>query len=118
MAETYSDCLFCRIARREVPAEVLHESDHVLAFRDVDPKAPVHVLVIPKDHVGSITDLGTSDGDLLAEMVVAAAHLADAQGVASSGWRLVTNVGPDAGQSVPHLHFHVLGGRRLGWPPG
>jgi histidine triad (HIT) family protein len=113
-----SDCLFCRIASREIPAEVIHESDRVVAFRDINPQAPVHVLLIPKEHVPSVAALEGDSGDLLAELMISAAHLADAEGVAESGWRLVTNTGPDAGQSVGHLHFHLLGGRPMAWPPG
>jgi histidine triad (HIT) family protein len=113
-----SDCLFCKIAAKEIPAEVVHESDDVVAFRDVNPKAPTHILVIPKKHVESAAVLTDEHGDLLAEIFQTAAHLAKADGVDGSGWRLLTNVGPDAGQSVPHLHFHLLGGRAMGWPPG
>jgi histidine triad (HIT) family protein len=118
MAEQASDCIFCRIAAREVSADVVHESDHVVAFRDLNPQAPTHFLLIPKDHIASAAHLTDDHGDLLAELVRAAAHLAKSEGVDRSGWRLVTNVGPDAGQSVQHLHFHLLGGRRMGWPPG
>jgi len=113
-----SDCIFCRIAAREVPADIVHATDRVVAFRDANPKAPIHRVVIPTDHIESVAALGDGRGDLLAEIVQAATHLAKAEGVDASGWRLVTNVGPDAGQSVPHLHFHLLGGRALGWPPG
>jgi histidine triad (HIT) family protein len=113
-----SDCTFCRIAAREVPADIVHATDRVVAFRDANPKAPIHLLLIPIDHIESVADLGGGYGDLLAEIVQAATHLAKAEGIDDSGWRLVTNVGPDAGQSVPHLHFHLLGGRALGWPPG
>jgi histidine triad (HIT) family protein len=114
---TLSDCLFCRIVNGETPADIVHSSDHVLAFRDLNPQAPTHILLIPKDHLASVVDLGEKSGGLLAELFVSAAHLADAEGL-SEGWRLVTNVGRDAGQSVAHLHFHLLGGRRMTWPPG
>lgn len=110
--------MFCLIAAREVPADIVHESDNVVAFRDIDPKAPTHVLLIPKEHVESMRDIDDGNGPLLAELFEAAAHLAKADGVDRSGWRLVSNVGPDAGQSVFHLHFHMLGGRQMGWPPG
>lgn len=113
-----ADCLFCRIARGEVPGDVVAESEHALAFRDIRPAAPVHVLVIPKQHVAdSAAALGAAHAALLAELFELAARAAREQGL-SGGWRLVTNVGADAGQSVPHLHFHLLGGRALGWPPG
>ncbi|HWO69422.1 MAG TPA: histidine triad nucleotide-binding protein [Actinomycetota bacterium] len=112
------DCVFCRIAAREAPAEILHVSDHVVAFRDANPKAPTHVLLIPKEHLASVAEIEDRHGPMLAELFQAAVHLAKAEGIDRRGWRLVTNVGPDAGQSVHHLHFHLLGGRRMGWPPG
>ncbi|HET9311276.1 MAG TPA: histidine triad nucleotide-binding protein [Actinomycetota bacterium] len=113
-----SACLFCRIGARQIPAEIIRESDRIVAFRDVDPKAPTHVLLIPKEHITSVAELGEDHGDVLVDIVQAASQLARADGIAESGWRLVTNVGPDAGQSVFHLHFHLLGGREMGWPPG
>lgn len=116
MSET--SCIFCRIAAREIPAEILRESDRVVAFRDLDPKAPTHVLLIPKEHVVSLADVGDDHGAMLADIVQAATHLARTEGIDESGWRLVSNVGPDAGQSVFHLHFHLLGGRPMQWPPG
>ncbi len=112
------DCVFCRIAAREAPAEILHVSDRVVAFRDANPKAPTHLLLIPKEHLASVAEIEDRHGPMLAELLQAAAHLAKAEGIDRRGWRLVTNVGPDAGQSVHHLHFHLLGGRRMGWPPG
>jgi histidine triad (HIT) family protein len=113
-----SSCIFCKIARREVPADILRESDRVVAFRDLDPKAPTHILLIPKEHIVSIADVEDDHGALLADIAQAAAHLARTEGIDQTGWRLLTNVGPDAGQSVFHLHFHLLGGRAMGWPPG
>ncbi len=118
MAETASECLFCKIGSGEVPADVVHRTDHVVAFRDINPQAPTHILIIPTDHIESAAAIEDGHADLLAELVQAAAHLADSEGVAERGWRLVTNVGPDAGQSVQHLHFHLLGGRAMRWPPG
>jgi histidine triad (HIT) family protein len=117
MVKDTTDCLFCRIARREIPAEIVHESDGVIGFRDLRPVAPTHILLIPKDHIESAANLEEKHGDLLAELFQAAAHLARAERL-GSGWRVVTNVGPDAGQSVFHLHFHLVGGRPMGWPPG
>jgi histidine triad (HIT) family protein len=117
MPETASDCLFCKIGAGEIPADVVHSSDHVVAFRDINPQAPTHILIIPKDHIESAAVITDEHGDLLAELVQTAAHLAEAERL-TSGWRLVTNVGPNAGQSVLHLHFHLLGGRGMGWPPG
>jgi histidine triad (HIT) family protein len=111
-------CIFCRIAAREIPAEVLHESDTVVAFRDTDPKAPTHVLLIPKEHIASIADIEDRHGGMLADLAQAAAHLARTEGIEEGGWRLVTNVGAGAGQSVFHLHVHLLGGRPMTWPPG
>ena len=113
-----STCIFCKIAAREIPADILRESDRVVAFRDLDPKAPTHILLIPKDHIGSLEDLTDDHGAMLADIVQAAAHLARTEGIDQTGWRLVSNVGPDAGQSVFHLHFHLLGGRKMLWPPG
>jgi histidine triad (HIT) family protein len=112
------ECAFCRVAARELPAELLHVSDRVVAFRDVDPKAPTHVLLIPKEHVPSLPDIGDRHSGMLVELMTVARHLARAEGIDQSGWRLVANSGPDAGQSVFHLHFHLLGGRPMGWPPG
>jgi histidine triad (HIT) family protein len=113
-----SDCLFCKIAAKEIPADVVQSSDSLIAFRDIHPKAPTHVLIIPKEHVLSAAAIEDKHRGLLAEIFQTAAHIAKAEGIDASGWRMVTNVGPDAGQSVPHLHFHMLGGRALGWPPG
>ena len=113
-----SSCIFCKIAAREIPAEILRESDRVVAFRDLDPKAPTHILLIPKDHIASLEDLTDEHGAMLADIAQAAAHLARTEGIDQTGWRLVSNVGPDAGQSVFHLHFHLLGGRKMRWPPG
>jgi histidine triad (HIT) family protein len=112
------DCLFCRIVQGEIEADVVHSSDDILAFRDINPQAPVHVLIIPKEHIESARAIKDRNAGLLAEIVQAAAHLARAENIDQTGWRLVTNVGPDAGQSVHHLHFHLLGGRKMAWPPG
>lgn len=111
-----ADCLFCRMATGEVPVDKVHEDELVFAIRDINPQAPTHLLVIPVDHVASLAELDAS-GPLPARLLAVAAELARREGL-PGGWRLVSNVGPDAGQSVPHLHLHLLGGRRLGWPPG
>jgi histidine triad (HIT) family protein len=116
--ETYSDCIFCKVANREIPADIVHDSDRVVAFRDIRPVAPTHILLIPHDHIDSIAAIEDGHGKILTELFQVAAHLAKAEGIAESGWRLVTNVGPDAGQTVYHLHFHLVGGRRMEWPPG
>ena len=113
-----NDCLFCKIAAREIPSEIVHESDNVIAFRDVNPQAPTHILLIPREHLVSVAQIDDAHAGMLAELFRAAAHLAKAEGIDRSGWRLVTNVGEDAGQSVQHLHFHLLGGRPMTWPPG
>ncbi|HET9797550.1 MAG TPA: histidine triad nucleotide-binding protein [Gemmatimonadaceae bacterium] len=109
-------CLFCRIVRREIPAAVIREDEHTLAFRDIDPKAPTHVLVIPKEHVASLNDV--SDPALVGRLLLAAKEIAADEGIADSGYRTVINAGADAGQSVFHVHLHLLGGRQLTWPPG
>jgi histidine triad (HIT) family protein len=112
-----SDCLFCKIVSKEIDADVVHESSEVLAFKDIDPQAPTHVLVIPKRHVASANELGPDDRDMLIDIFETITSVAKTSEVAD-GHRIVTNVGRDAGQSVDHLHFHLLGGRALGWPPG
>jgi histidine triad (HIT) family protein len=112
-----ADCLFCRMAGGEIPVAKVHEDELVFAIRDINPQAPTHVLVIPVAHVGSAAELSDADGTLLGRVFQVAADIARADDL-DGGWRLVTNVGPDAGQSVPHLHYHLLGGRRMGWPPG
>jgi histidine triad (HIT) family protein len=112
------DCLFCRIAATEIPADIVFEDDVVIAFRDISPKAPVHLLLIPREHITSAASLTDDNGPMLGRMFGVAAQLARDEGVARDGFRLVTNSGPAAGQSVRHLHFHLLGGRQLGWPPG
>ncbi len=113
MTET---CLFCRIAHGELPVTLIAQNDHAVAFRDIHPQAPVHVLVVPRRHVGSLAE--ATDGAELGAVLLLAAEVARAEGVAESGYRTVMNTGDDGGQTVHHLHVHVLGGRRLGWPPG
>jgi len=113
-----TSCIFCKIAAHEIPTQIVHENDRIVAFRDMDPKAPTHILLIPKEHIGSIADIEDRHGAMLADIAQAATHLAKTEGIDRSGWRLVTNVGPDAGQSVFHLHVHLLGGRPMQWPPG
>ena len=110
-------CLFCRVVAGTVPAEVVHATDRVVAFRDIAPAAPVHVLVVPRDHHPSVEALSDTDPALLAEVLAAAVAVARAEEL-GDGYRLVANTGDDAGQSVHHLHVHVLGGRALRWPPG
>ena len=111
-------CLFCRIVSREIPAGILHEDDDVLAFRDLSPQAPVHALVIPKKHLESVDGSSDEDALLLGKVLLGARKVARDLGLGESGYRLVANNGEGAGQSVFHLHVHVLGGRPLAWPPG
>jgi histidine triad (HIT) family protein len=112
------DCLFCKIVEGSVPSKKVTETKHVLAFRDIHPQAPTHILLVPKAHVaGSAADLHGEHATVLAELFETAAQVAKSERL-EGGWRLVTNVGPDAGQSVHHLHFHLLGGRPMKWPPG
>lgn len=109
-------CLFCKIVAEEIPATIVHRDDDVVGFRDIAPKAPTHVLFVPVRHTVSLAD--TDDGDLLAKLFLAARAFAKAEGLEEGGYRVVTNVGEDAGQSVFHLHVHLLGGRSFAWPPG
>lgn len=113
-----TDCLFCRISAGEIPADIVHEDEFVVAFRDIDPKAPVHVLVIPRSHYANARELALADPALAGALVGAATNVAHAEGLEGSGYRLVLNTGEGAGQSVFHVHAHVLGGRDLTWPPG
>ena len=118
-----TDCLFCRMVAGELPADVVHQTDRVLAFRDINPQAPTHVLIIPQQHYATAAALAAADPQLLAEVVDAAQAVAVQEGLVTRdgdepGYRLVTNTGPGAGQSVHHVHVHLLGGRGLGWPPG
>ena len=111
-------CIFCRIIAGSIPAKLAHEDDQTLAFHDVDPRAPVHVLIVPRAHIPAVDGLGEADAELMGRLMLAARKLARELGVADSGYRLVVNNGADAGQSVDHIHMHLLGGRPLKWPPG
>lgn len=113
-----TDCIFCRIIQGEIPAQTVLETDHLLAFRDVDPQAPTHVLVVPKQHIASLNELSASSAGVMDELFAAAAKVADREGVADSGYRTVINCNAEGGQLVPHLHLHLLGGRKMKWPPG
>ncbi|TVP46901.1 MAG: histidine triad nucleotide-binding protein [Gemmatimonadales bacterium] len=112
------DCIFCRIAAGSLPATRILETDDVVAFRDLNPRAPTHVLVIPRLHRASLDALGADEAHLAGALLLATAEVARLEGVADSGYRVVANTGEEGGQTVDHLHFHVLGGRPLGWPPG
>jgi histidine triad (HIT) family protein len=113
-----TDCIFCRIVSGELPASVVRRDHDLIAFRDVAPAAPVHILICPTRHVASIAATGDEDGPLLAALVAAAREIAVELDLVADGYRLVFNTGEGAGQTVPHLHLHLLGGRALGWPPG
>ena len=111
-----NDCLFCRIVRKEIPATIVAEDDHCVAFRDIAPKAPTHILVIPREHVATLDD--AREAGLLGSVMLMAAEVARREGIVKSGYRTVINTNAGAGQTVFHLHAHVLGGRSLSWPPG
>ena len=113
-----TDCLFCKMVSGEIQPDVVFEDDEVLAFRDVNPQAPVHVLVIPKSHIATTNELTPEHAGLIGKMVLAARQIAADEGVAEPGYRMVMNCNPEAGQSVYHIHLHMLGGRPMDWPPG
>lgn len=112
------DTIFGKIIRKEIPASIVYEDDELLAFRDINPVAPVHILLIPKKPIVSLATATSDDSQLLGRMMVVAAQIAKTEGLNESGYRVVTNSGANAGQSVFHLHLHIIGGRSLGWPPG
>ena len=112
------ECIFCKIAKKDIPAEVVYEDDSVMAFRDINPQAPVHVLIIPKKHIETLMDIVPEDAGTIGSIYMAAKKIAEKEGVSKSGFRLVQNCNADAGQEVFHIHFHMLGGRKLSWPPG
>jgi histidine triad (HIT) family protein len=113
-----SDCLFCKIAGGEIPATVVHRDERIVAFRDINPQAPVHILLVPREHVASLDAAGDGHRDLLGDLLLRARDLARSEGIEEDGYRTVLNVGADGGQTVHHVHVHLLGGRSLGWPPG
>jgi len=113
-----SGCIFCRIASKEVPSTIVWEDERAVAFRDANPKAPLHVLVVPRQHIVDLRAAAEEDEPLLGHLMWVAAQVAKQEGVSETGFRVVVNAGPNAGQSVDHLHVHLLGGRALGWPPG
>jgi histidine triad (HIT) family protein len=117
MTTAPADCLFCRILAGQIPTAPVHETATTFAFRDINPVAPTHVLVIPRRHIENAGEITADDGDVLADLFVAARAVAQAEGLGERGYRLVFNVGEDSGNSVPHLHLHVVGGRPMGWPP-
>jgi len=115
---TEQSCLFCRIVNKEIPAKIVFEDPRILAFEDVNPQAPVHILIIPKKHIAKVSDLTEHDAETVSQLVLAAKKIANERGIRDSGYRLVMNCNKDAGQAVFHLHLHLLGGRKFTWPPG
>lgn len=111
-------CLFCKIVAGDIPADTVYENDQVFAFRDIDPKAPTHILIIPKEHIATTNDLAEAHKTLVGEMLLAAKEIAGQEGIADSGYRTVFNCNGDGGQAVYHIHLHLLGGRQMTWPPG
>jgi histidine triad (HIT) family protein len=113
-----SDCIFCKIIDKKIPARIVYEDEHAFAFEDVNPQAPVHALVIPKKHIPTIMDITEEDSSLISHLITVAGKIAKDKGIAERGFRIVTNCNPESGQTVYHIHLHVLGGRRMHWPPG
>ena len=113
-----SDCIFCKIVAGEIPADKIYEDDRVLAFRDIDPQAPTHVLIIPKRHIPTLNDLPEADADLVGQLYLAATRVARDLGIAEGGYRTLINCNKEGGQDVFHIHLHLMGGRRMTWPPG
>lgn len=117
-AQAIQDCIFCKIVNGEIPADVVSKGTHTIAFRDMNPQAPTHVLVIPRTHIEHAADVEPDHAEIIVEMFTTAREIAASEGILSKGYRLVFNVGDDAGNLVPHLHLHVIGGRAMSWPPG
>ncbi len=112
------ECIFCKIANHEIPSDIVYEDDQFVAFRDINPQAPVHILIIPRKHIPTVNDLKPEDADLIGKMVLLAKELAAKEGISERGYRLVLNCNREGGQMVFHIHLHLLGGRAMGWPPG
>ena len=112
------DCLFCGIIGGKIRGDIVYQDETTVAFKDVNPKAPVHILIVPRKHIGALLDLKSGDESIIGNVFRVAVNLAEQEGIAKNGFRVVVNCGADAGQTVFHLHYHLLGGRRLGWPPG
>ncbi|TNE89383.1 MAG: histidine triad nucleotide-binding protein [Gammaproteobacteria bacterium] len=112
------DCIFCKIVAKEIPSNIAYEDEHVLAFHDISPQAPTHILIIPKRHISTLNELSSGDNALISHMVLTATKLADDQGLAQDGYRLVWNCNEQGGQEVFHIHLHLMGGRAMHWPPG
>jgi histidine triad (HIT) family protein len=112
------DCIFCKIAKGEIPSQIVYEDSKVMAFKDINPQAPVHIVIIPKEHIKSIMDINEDNCDLMSHIILAVKTITKKMNIADTGFRLLTNTGKDGGQEVLHLHFHLLGGRSMQWPPG
>lgn len=115
---TNQDCIFCKIAKKEIPAEIIFEDDLILAFKDINPQAPSHILIIPKEHFSSLNEIPEEKKEILSHILINIKRIAQQIGVSENGYRIVLNTGRNAGQEVLHIHFHLLGGRRMTWPPG
>ncbi len=113
-----NECLFCKMVSGVIPCDKVHENEYVLAFRDIDPKAPTHILIIPKKHITTLNEINENDQDLLGELLLTAKKIAKDEGIDASGYRTVFNCNSDGGQTVFHIHMHLLGGRPMAWPPG
>ena len=113
-----ADCLFCKIVNREIPASIVYEDERILAFNDINPQAPTHVLVVPKAHIATLNDVSSQDDQIVGELVRRAAAIAKTRGISTGGFRTVFNTNREAGQTVFHIHLHLLGGRAMEWPPG
>jgi histidine triad (HIT) family protein len=113
-----SDCIFCKIIDKKIPARIIYEDEHALAFEDVNPQAPVHTLVIPRKHIPTLLDIKEEDNNLIGHLVKVANKIANDKGIAERGFRVVANCNPESGQTVYHIHLHILGGRQMHWPPG
>ena len=118
MRDLNNDCLFCKILSGDIPADIIHESETTIAFRDINPKAPTHVLIIPRKHIATINDISEDEHEIVGSLYSSARTIASAEGIAEEGYRVVMNCNEAAGQTVFHIHLHLLGGRDLGWPPG
>jgi len=112
------DCIFCEIVKKQIPCEIIYEDDSVIGFKDISPQAPVHVIIIPKVHISNINDISEDESDVIGHIFIAAKKIAKDLGISETGYRIISNCGEDGGQTVQHIHFHLLGGRMLKWPPG
>jgi len=113
-----SDCIFCKIIAGEIPGDIVYQDDKVIAINDIDPKAPVHILIMPKEHISSLIEVDDNNKDIVSHSFMVAGELAKSRGIAEKGFRVVNNCGIEGGQSVGHIHFHLMGGRNMTWPPG